>query len=137
MSNERFKIAEFAQRYGIQLIYAFGSRALEVYSRINGKEFEVDFPDSDLDLGFKSRKSLTVEEKVNLSIFFEDLFDISKVDVVSLPEVPVFLALEIVQGELLYAEDEEFEAEYQLYIMRLAAELFYFQRQREALVLGE
>ena len=58
------------------------------------------------------------------------------VDVISIPEAPVILALEVVQGELLYADNETHEAEYQLYIMRQAAELMRYERQKKAMVLG-
>ncbi|MFH1945074.1 MAG: hypothetical protein ABIJ35_12490 [Acidobacteriota bacterium] len=72
-----------------------------------------------------------------MRFFFEDLFDISKVDVIDLQEAPVFLALEIVEGELLYACDDYLEAEYQLYVMRRAAEIFPFERQVRAMILGQ
>jgi hypothetical protein len=77
-----------------------------------------------------------VQEKVNIAIFFEDLFDIPKVDVVEIPEAPIILALEIVRGELLYARDDDFEAEYQLYVMSRAADLMPFERLKQKTILG-
>ena len=53
-----------------------------------------------------------------------------------IPEASAFLALEIVQGELLYADDETFEAEYQLYIMRRAADLMPHERMKQKTILG-
>jgi hypothetical protein len=74
-------------------------------------------------------------DKVKIAAFFEDLFGVPRVDVVVLPEAPVMLALEIVGGELLFARDDRCEAEYQLYIMRLAAELAPFEKMKTDLIL--
>jgi len=91
---------------------------------------------SDLDLGIKSSKPLNVEEKVKIAIFFEDLFHLPRVDVVVIPEVPALLALEIVTGEILYVHDPTYEAEYQLYIMKRAADLLPHERTKQAMILG-
>lgn len=66
----------------------------------------------------------------------KDLFDVPKVDLVVIREVPIFLALEIVQGELLYAKNDTYEAEYQLYIMRRAAELIPYEQIKREIILG-
>jgi hypothetical protein len=47
------------------------------------------------------------------------------------------LGLEIVKGEILYAEDSTFEAEYQLYIMKMAADLLPYERAKISMILGE
>jgi len=133
----RSQIAAYADQNHIQLIYAFGSRAKEIRSRADGVETESENSSSDLDIGVKAKNPLDLDSKVRIAIFFEDLFDISKVDVIDLQEAPVFLALEIVEGELLYACDDYLEAEYQLYVMRRAAELFPFERQVRAMILGQ
>lgn len=129
------EIAKLAGRYNLQLIYAFGSRAQEVYKRIHGKKAALRSSSSDLDIGLKSRRPLSVEEKVKIAVFFEDLFGVPRVDVVVLSEAPVMLALEIVQGEVLFADDDRYEAEYQLYIMRRAAEIVPFERMKRDLIL--
>lgn len=85
----------------------------------------------------KSEQRLAVEEKVEIAIFFEDLFDVSRVDVVVIDEAPVFLAFEIVTGELLYCRDAIFEANYQLYIMAQAADLMPYEKMKREMILGE
>ncbi|MGB7297660.1 MAG: nucleotidyltransferase domain-containing protein [Candidatus Aminicenantales bacterium] len=135
MNKLQEEIAKLAGRYNLQLIYAFGSRAKEVYKRIHGKKAALRSSSSDLDIGLKSRRPLSVEEKVKIAVFFEDLFGVPRVDVVVLSEAPVMLALEIVQGEVLFAEDDRYEAEYQLYIMRRAAEIVPFERMKRDLIL--
>jgi len=129
-------LESLADKYHLQLIYAFGSRAKEVFHIVHQKKHLPAAAKSDLDIGIKPKKPLTVQEKVKIAIFFEDLFDVPKVDVVEIPEAPITLALEIVQGELLYACDENFEAEYQLYIMSRAADLMPFERLKQKTILG-
>jgi len=134
--NYKAKMASLADEFNLQVIYAFGSRAKEIYHIIHQKKHLPADAKSDLDIGVKPEKALTVQEKVKIAIIFEDIFDVPKVDVVEIPEAPITLALEIVQGELLYACDENFEAEYQLYIMSRAADLMPFERLKQKTILG-
>lgn len=135
MNKLQREIKRLANRYDLQLIYAFGSRAKEVFALIHGKKASLPPSSSDLDIGLKSHRPLSVEEKVKIAVFLEDLFGVPRVDVVMLADAPVMLALEIVQGELLFAQDDRHEAEYQLYIMRRAAELAPFERMKKDLIL--
>jgi predicted nucleotidyltransferase len=125
-----------AGQYGLQIVYAFGSRAKEALEVVEGRLENLSSTLSDLDIGVKPERPLSVEEKVEISIFFEDLFDLPRVDVVVLPEAPVSLAVEIVTGEILYARDPTYEAEYQLYIMRMAADLLPYEKEKQKMILG-
>ena len=136
MPGIKEKIEQIAAKYGLQVIYAFGSRAKEALEVVEGRIASLSSTPSDLDIGVKSERHLTVEEKVEIAIFFEDLFDLPRVDVVVLPEAPVSLAVEIVTGEILYARDSTYEAEYQLYIMRMAADLLPYERDKQKMILG-
>jgi predicted nucleotidyltransferase len=129
-------IGQVAAKYGLQIIYAFGSRAKEALEVVEGRVERLSSSPSDLDMGVKPERPLTVQEKVEIAIFFEDLFDLPRVDVVVLPEAPVSLAAEIVLGEILYAKDSTYEAEYQLYIMRMAADLLPYERAKQKMILG-
>jgi len=130
------KIQQIAAKYGLQIIYAFGSRAKEAREVIQGRLEQLSSTPSDLDIGVKPKRPLTIEEKVEIAIFFEDHFHLNRVDVVILPEAPVSLAVDIVLGEILYAEDSTYEAEYQLYIMRMAADLLPHERAKQKMILG-
>jgi len=130
------KIGQIAAKHGLQIIYAFGSRAEEAKDVVEGRIERLSSSPSDLDIGVKPESPLTIETKVEIAIFFEDLFHLSRVDVVVLPEAPVSLAVEIVQGEILYARDSTHEAEYQLYIMRMAADLLPYERVKQKMILG-
>ncbi|MEW6374652.1 MAG: nucleotidyltransferase domain-containing protein [Thermodesulfobacteriota bacterium] len=136
MNRIKEQISDVAFRYGLQIIYAFGSRAKEALDLVEGRIEHFSSTPSDLDIGVKPEKTLTLEEKVKIAIFFEDLFDVSRVDLIVLPEAPVFLALEIVTGEILYMQDSTYEAEYQLYIMRMAADLFPYEQMKQRMIMG-
>jgi len=47
------------------------------------------------------------------------------------------LALEVVTGEILYMQDSTHEAEYQLYIMRMAADLLPYERMKQRMIMGD
>ena len=130
------KIISIAKQYNLQIIYAFGSRAQDALDMMEGKMSSLVCSSSDVEIGIKPERSLTVEGKVEIALFFEDLFKVNRVDVVVLPEAPVFLALEIVSGEILYMQDDTYEAEYQLYIMRMAADLLPYEREKQKMIMG-
>ncbi|NWG04857.1 MAG: nucleotidyltransferase domain-containing protein [Syntrophaceae bacterium] len=137
MGNIKEEIRNIASQYGLQIIYAFGSRAKEALDLVEGRIEQFSPKPSDLDIGIKPEKPLTVEGKVKIVIFFEDLFDVFRVDLIVLPEAPVFLAFEIVTGEILYMQDSTYEAEYQLHIMRMAADLLPYERMKQRMIMGD
>jgi predicted nucleotidyltransferase len=136
MNRIKKEINEIASRYGLQIVYAFGSRAKEALDLVEGRIGHFDPTHSDLDIGVKPGHALAVEEKVKIAIFLEDLFDVFRVDLVVLPEAPIFLAFKIVTGEILYMEDSTQEAEYQLYIMRQASDLLPYEKMKQDMILG-
>lgn len=134
--NIKEEIKKIAHQYNLQIIYAFGSRAKEVLDVIEGRLDKISPKPSDLDIGVKSQRPLGVEEKVEIAILFEDLFNVGRVDLIVLSEAPPFLALEIVTGEILYAEDPTYEAEYQLYTMRKAADLYPYEKMKQKIIMS-
>jgi predicted nucleotidyltransferase len=137
MNKIKEEISAIASQYGLQIIYAFGSRAKEASDLVEGRIEQFSSGLSDLDIGVKPEKSLTVEEKVKIAIFFEDLFNVPRVDLIVLSDAPIFLTLEIVTGETLYMQDFTYEAEYQLYIMRMAADLLPYERMKQKMIMGD
>jgi hypothetical protein len=137
MKKIKEEIRNIASQYSLQIIYAFGSRAKEALDLVEDRIEHLPSTPADLDIGVKPAKPLTVEEKVKIAIFFEDLFDVPRVDLVVLPDAPIFLALEIVTGEILYMHDSTYEAEYQLYVMRMAADLLPYERMKQRMIMGD
>jgi predicted nucleotidyltransferase len=97
---------------------------------------EADNP-ADLDVGVleESGRLLSARERVHLSLALEDLFQVERVDLVVLAEVSAFLALDIIDGELLYVRDRDYLARYELYVLRRAGDLAPFERMRRKLLL--
>jgi predicted nucleotidyltransferase len=128
-----------ADRYRLAVIYVFGSRAGEIASRLEGKEAPVVALQSDVDVGVQPEKGerLSSEDRVELTLALEDLFGARRVDLVVLPEADAFLALDIIRGEILFCRDFDQQAEDELYVLRRAGDLSYFQRERIQMVLNE
>ncbi|GAB6058941.1 nucleotidyltransferase domain-containing protein [Desulfonatronum parangueonense] len=131
-------LAAICERFSITVMYAFGSRSREALAWTKGEIGSMARTPSDLDIGVLPRIGLRLgpREKVDLAIDLEDLFDVGRVDLVVLPEAPPFLASTIIQGERLYAADEDDADEYDLYILRRAGDLLPFHRERIGLILG-
>lgn len=141
MMNERKeRLNQIAKEFGLDIIYAFGSHAKEAFEWIEGERSELSVSAfSDLDIGVKPSpgKQLSVREKVLLSISLEELFSVTRVDPVTIPEVDAFLVANIIRGERVYCMDEYAGDEYELYVLRRAGDLAPFERERIALIMGD
>ena len=133
------KLEQIALRYGLEEVYAFGSRAREVAVRLRGEEASATFPKSDIDIGVRTKPGvrLSASAKVHLTLELEDLLEVSCVDLVVLQEADPFLSVEIIRGELLYAEDLDKQARYELYLLRRAGDLFPFKKERIRMIMEE
>jgi hypothetical protein len=132
------RLAGIAARFGIDALYAFGSRALEARAHVDGNSVFAPGGSSDLDLAALPVPGLTwnVGERVDLVLALEEVFPAPRIDLIVLPEAPPFLALAAVSGELLYAGSRVREANFQLYVMRRAGDLAPFERARRAHALS-
>jgi predicted nucleotidyltransferase len=132
------RLGNLAGQYQLVAVYAFGSRSKEIRARLDGEAVEAEFPDSDVDIGVlpDRRHGLRVDERVALMLALEDMFEVKRVDLVVLPDVPPFLALDIVRGELLYTSDADAEAEYQLYVLAHAGDLAGWELERRKMLLS-
>ena len=127
-----------AEQFGIDVLYAFGSRAVEALALVEGRgEFDSAHR-SDLDIAALPAPGRTwgAADRVDLMQALESVFPAPRIDLVVLPEAPPFLALAAVTGELLYARDRHREAVYQLYVLRRAGDLAPFERERRAWLLN-
>lgn len=135
----RSQLTWICRRYGIDILYAFGSQAKEITEWISGQKKAASHPMSDVDIGVlpQTERSLNVRDKVHLMADLEDLFEVGRVDLVVLSEASAFLALEVIQGEILYEVDPDRTAEYELYVMRRAGDLALFERERVEQILTQ
>ena len=124
--------------YGVDLLYAFGSRADEVYGALSADGRIDPQAPSDVDLGVKALPGhgLDVRRKVELAMAFEDLLGVDRVDLAGLADVDPFVAVEVIRGNRLYCADECRADEYELFVLRRAGDLAPFERERIKMVLG-
>lgn len=132
-------LKEIARRYGVVEMYAFGSRAKEVAARLREEKEYTDHAESDVDIGVRIGVGVTLgpSERVKLALEIEDLLEVPRADLVILQEADPFLAVEIIRGELLYAEDLDRQARYELYLLRRAGDLLPFKRERIRMIMEE
>jgi len=138
MTERKRRLNQIAEKFGIDIIYAFGSHAKEVAECLKGERSGLSIsPLSDVDVGVKpsSGTYLTVKEKVHLGMALEDLFSVNRVDLVVITEADPFLAANIIRGERIYCEDEYQADEYDLYILRRAGDLVPLERERISLIM--
>ncbi len=136
--NRLPELSELCGRFGVALLYVFGSRAEEVRQWLHGGRSVLRSGGSDVDVGIrpKSGRLREVLEKVTLANALEDFLDCDRIDLVILSEVDPFLAVAVIRGERLYAEDPHEADEYELYLLRRAGDLAPFERERMARILG-
>lgn len=130
------KIQELAERVPVSALYVFGSRAPEIKSLVEGRDEERMASEADVDIGVQPEfgQRLTAEDRVEIVLFLEKLLGVKRVDLVVLPEAGPFLALDIIRGELLYCRDLDQQAEDELYVLRRAGDLAFFEKQRRELI---
>ena len=134
------RLSERARTFELEIICAFGSHAGDALKWLKDEQFLLSISSpSDLDIAIKPaiERKLSVKEKVHLAIALEDLFCVSRVDLVNLPGADPFLAANIIRGERLFSKNTYLSDEYDLYILRRAGDLIPLERERIALIMGE
>lgn len=132
-------LAEICVRWGLEILYAFGSRAVEAKRFLAGELAQLPPGAADLDIGAKPRPDALrgPQARVQFAAELEDFFGVGRVDLVLLPEADPFLAAAIIRGERLFAADSYLADEYDLYVLRRAGDLAPLERERIALLLRE
>jgi predicted nucleotidyltransferase len=134
--GRRSRLDEFCRNHGLDALYVFGSRAEEVRRRLDAGRLVPAASSSDVDIGILPPESvvLPVDRKVAIAAGLEDLFGVSRVDLVVLPEADSFLAVNVIRGERLYFRDAHRIDEYELFVLRRAGDLAPFERERLAMI---
>jgi len=109
-SKEKKLLKKIAQKYSIELLLLFGSR-------VSGKTH----PESDFDIGYLSKKSLSVEKEGQLMIDLAQVLKIplEKIELVPLRNAsPLFLKEVFTNSFVLYAKDNLIFDLYKIYAIR-------------------
>jgi prevent-host-death family protein len=131
-------LARLCEGFRVCILYAFGSRAGEVREWMAGERSSLPPGPADVDVGVKAALGtcFSVDDKVHLALALEDLFGVSRVDLVTLSDADPFLAANIVRGERLYARYIFQADEHELQVLRQAGDLAPLERERMFHVLG-
>ena len=130
-------LANLAKRYGLTAIYVFGSQAAKAAAYLKSPFFPILNPEGDMDIGIQplQDKIHSAQDRVEMTLTLEELFQVRRVDLVVLPEAGPFLALDIIKGELIYCDDPDRQAEDELYVLRRAGDLAYYEQQRRQQII--
>ncbi|MDW7710734.1 MAG: nucleotidyltransferase domain-containing protein [Deferrisomatales bacterium] len=137
MSSRERALADTLRPHRVAALYAFGSRAGEIFDWLGGRIDKLAAGPADVDLGARPARGTRwgVDEKVRLAQSLEDLLGVGRVDLVVLSEADPFVAAEVVRGERLFALDNHDADEHELYVLRRAGDLVPLERERMALLL--
>lgn len=130
-------LEQICQKNRVKACYVFGSRGADMFRFLQDESLQFPPSQSDLDIGVLTHSSISIESKVDMALEFEIFFSAPRVDLFILQEVDAFLAVNIIRGERVYAEDDYLADEYELYVLRRAGDLAELERERMALILQE
>lgn len=116
------------------MAYLFGSQKDLAYQILLGQKVKVTDPSADVDLGlvFKNRAAFSLSPHFPRHILYADLYNKLlelflpyPLDLVFLQEVHSVFQFEAIRGICLYAISEGFKDEYEMMILRRAADFKY------------
>jgi hypothetical protein len=132
------QIKDICQRYDIALAYLFGSQKDLAYQMLLGQKVEIKDPLADIDLGlvFKNQsvvahshpRSLHLPRHILYADLYNKLMDLflpCPLDLVFLQEGHSLFQLEAIKGICIYAISEAFKDDYEMMILRRAADFKY------------
>lgn len=122
-------IQTIAERYGIILIYLFGSLANEGKKYLKGVDVKPDTSsDLDIAIAFETPPEETMKIYGTLFKEFSKVFDPFNIDLVFMHELNVLFQYEIIKGERIYEKDEFSADEFEEKIMKRAEDLLFKKR---------
>ena len=136
--NYRQRLEDLSSRYRLTAVYAFGSRVKDISAAIYDGKALPPTPLSDIDIAILPGlgQRLTLRQKVLLTFEMEDIFGVTTLDLIILPEVDPFLAVQAIRGDRIYCCDIHRADEYELYILRRAGDLIPLEKERIELIMG-
>jgi predicted nucleotidyltransferase len=122
-------ILSVAKRYGIVLIYLFGSQADNGKRYLEGKDVMPDaFSDLDVAIAFENPPAEAIEIYGILFKEISEIFDPFHIDLVFMHEVNTLFQYEIIKSVRIYAKDEFYADEFEESIMKRAEDLLFKKR---------
>lgn len=117
------------------VLYLFGSRAGDGVEYLARRPVEAHGSDLDVGVVFVTPQ-FDIHLLSSLQVALEDIFEPLKVDLVPLQRVDALFQFEAVSGHRVFESDSTRADEYELLVMRRAAELMPVQRRIEQELFG-
>ena len=135
MEDRRIGLEKVRDRFGLLVVYLFGSRAHDGLRLLEGNPVEKAASDLDVGVVFAGAgpEPLRLGE---LQLALEDVFAPLRVDLVPLQKVDPLFQFRAIDGHRVTASDMTRVNFFELGVMRLAAELLPVQRQLERELFG-
>ena len=89
---------------------------------------------SDVDIGVLFRTRVPLDELIRIEMRLDDSIQ-QTVDLLDVKRAGPFVALEIIRGNRFFCRDETAADEFDLYVLRRAGDLEYYERERRAFFL--
>lgn len=126
---KNYDIRTLAKRYGIFLIYLFGSQADNGKRYLKGEDVMPDaFSDLDVAIAFENPPAEAIETYGILFKEISEIFDPFHIDLVFMHEVNTLFQYEIIKSVRIYAKDELYADELEESIMKRAEDLLFKKR---------
>lgn len=135
-------LRRICERYGLSLVYLFGSRARTGVQILAGEKVVEDDPLSDIDVGVVTDGPLPEPSErpsfyARLYNELEELFKPLRLDLVFLEEQHSVFQAEAIKGICVYQSSEQKRDEYEMRVLRRAADFAPFLRRFLQDVLDE
>ena len=123
------EIRELAEKYGIVLVYLFGSQAEKGANYLKGANVRPDkFSDLDVAVAFKDPPANPVKIYGRLYRDLSEIFDRFSIDLIFVHEVDPLFQYEIIKRIRIFEKDESFADEFEEGIMKTAEDLAFKKR---------
>lgn len=120
------RVKKIAEKYGITLIYLFGSQAEKAARYLEGAGIRKDeSSDLDIAIAFESPPPFPVKIYGQLYKDFSEVFDPFPLDLIFMHEVDTLFQYEIIKGVRIFEKDEFSADEFEEMIMKKAEDLSF------------
>lgn len=128
--NKLERLKKICQKYNIALAYLFGSQKENALRILEDKDVSINDPLADIDVGIVFSYDIeNVKERYKLygDIYneLEELFKPYPLDLIFLQESHSVFQVEALKGICIYSVSEEFKDNYEMIILRRAADFKY------------
>lgn len=123
------KVKAIAEKYGIALIYLFGSQADKGLKYLEGEGVMPDtISDLDVAIAFENPRGGNIKTYGILYKEISDIFDPFNIDLIFMHEMDTLFQCEVIKGIRIYEKDELYADDFEEGIMKRAEDMVFKRR---------